>query len=264
MPTQHDDVLSRLVRGLDERRGLFAAFVGVADAQVAETLGRAGFDLAILDMQHGAFDPITAAQAIAVLALGLTPAVVRIPVGEYQTASRLLDMGAAGIMAPMINTREDAERLVAYTKYPPGGERSWGPRRVLDLAGLDSASYFGRANALHRIWVMIETRAALDNLDAILAVDGIDGVYVGPSDLSVALTGGAGVNPTHPEVEAVLDRIAAAAHAVGKHAGLFTFSGRKAREMIARAFSFASIATDMLLLRAATESELADARGRES
>ena len=79
-------------------------------------------------------------------------------------------------------------------------------------------------------------------------------------DLSVALSGGAGVNPTHPKVEAALDRVAAAAHAAGKHAGLFTFSGRKAREMIARGFSFASIATDMLLLRAGTEAELAEAR----
>ncbi len=254
-------VLARLVEGLASRRGLFAAFVGIADAQVAETLGRAGFDLAILDMQHGAFDTTAVANAVAVLALGGTPAIVRIPVGEYQTASRLLDIGAAGILAPMINTADDAAQLVAYTKYPPGGERSWGPRRVLDIAGLDGAAYFAGANALHRVWVMIETRAALDNIAEILAVDGVDGVFVGPSDLSVALSGGAGVDPYHPQVEAALDRVAAAARAVGKDAGLFTFSGRKAREMIGRGFSFASIATDMLLLRAATELELEEARG---
>ena len=128
--------------------------------------------------------------SISSVALAGKPTIVRVPVGEFALASRLLDAGASGILAPMINSGEDARRLVEFVKFPPLGQRSWGPRAALTLSGLDGPAYLKAANAMTQAIAMIETRAALDALDEILGVEGVDGVFVGPSDLSIALSGG--------------------------------------------------------------------------
>jgi len=141
-------------------------------------------------------------------------------------------------------------------KFPPLGERSWGPGRALALSGLDPAGYFARANELQLALPMIETRAALLALDDILAVAGVDGVLVGPSDLSVALTGGA-PDPNHPEVQRALDHVAARARAAGKVAAFFCSSGAQARAMLGRGFALCSISTDAGLLIQAARTELA-------
>lgn len=238
----------------------FAAWVVAPDPAVIETLMREDFGAAVLDMQHGGFDIAKAAAGVGCCALMGKPALVRVPVGDFATASRMLDAGAAAIIAPMINSVEDARKLVAFTKYPPQGERSWGPGRVTALSGSDGQDYLSRANGLHLTIAMIETREALDRVDAILDVDGIDGVFVGPSDLSIGLSRGDVLDPVSPEVGAALDRVAACAKAAGKIAGVFTFSGAVAKTMAARGFGLVTIATDLLLLRAAARAELAAAR----
>ena len=144
-------------------------------------------------MQHGAIDLDGAMRAIQGVALAGKPTIARVPVGGFALASQLLDAGASGILAPMINSGDDARRLVEFVKFPPLGQRSWGPRTALPWSGLDAAAYLQTANATAQAIAMIETRAALDALDDILAVDGIDGVFVGPSDLSIALSGGVSV-----------------------------------------------------------------------
>ena len=147
----------------------------------------------------------------AIRAAGAAP-IVRIPVGGFAVASRVLDLGAEGVIAPMINTAADALAFVSVAKYPPVGERSWGPQRAMTLAGMgDMKAYLHEANALTVTFAMIETRTAIDNLDAIAATAGIDALFVGPSDLSIALTDGAEVEPHSALVERELDRIVAAA-----------------------------------------------------
>ena len=175
-------------------------------------------------------------------------------------ASRLFDGGAAAVIAPMINSAADARAFAAFCKYPPAGDRSWGPGRGIALTGLSPAAYLAQANQQQLAIAMIETREALDALDDILAVPGIDGVYVGPSDLSIALSNGAHVDPFHPDVDAALTHIVARAKAHGKFAGFFTFSGASAKAMAARGFAICSIATDQMLLRQAAKAELAAAR----
>ncbi len=108
---------------------------------------REGFDCAVLDMQHGALDYACAMQGIANCALAGKPAIVRIPVGEFTTASRVLDGGAAGIIAPMVNSVADARQLAAFTKFPPMGERSWGPHKALALTGLAPWTIWRRRTA---------------------------------------------------------------------------------------------------------------------
>ena len=175
-------VIGKLSDALAAEAPAFCAWVGMNEPAVAEALAREAFDAVVLDMQHGALDFAGASRAILAVALAGKPAIVRVPVGEFPLASRLLDAGAAGIIAPMINSRDDARRLVAFTKFLPLGERSWGPRAVLTLSGLDGPEYLGAANAMTQAIAMIETRAALAALDDILAVDGVDGVFIGPAD----------------------------------------------------------------------------------
>ncbi len=228
----------------------FAAWCGIPDPLVPELMVREGFDCAVLDMQHGAYDYSIASQAIANVAAAGKPAIVRVPVGEFTTASRMLDAGASGIIAPMVNSVVDAKQLAAFTKFPPTGERSWGPARALSISGLTPLDYLKQANGFSLTIAMIETRAAMAALDAILAVDGIDGVFVGPSDLSIALTDGATVNQLHPEVDKALDHIVARAKAAGKFASAFCADGKRAAEVAAKGYQLMSVGTDSVLLRA--------------
>jgi len=172
----------------------------------------------------------------------------------------VLDAGAAGILAPMINSRDDAERLVGFTKFPPVGERSWGPRAALPLSGLEPRAYLKAANRLTQTIAMIETRAALDALDDILGTDGVDGVFVGPSDLSIALSDGGGIDPRGAELlgaaNLILDRVAA----YRKFAAMFCFDGKDAALMTAKGFKLVSVGSDQTLLRSAARSELAAGR----
>jgi 4-hydroxy-2-oxoheptanedioate aldolase len=239
----------------------YAAFIGFAEPLVTENLMRDGFDTAIIDMQHGLHTTQSAILAIGSAAAAGKAVFVRPPVGAFPEASRMLDAGAIGIVAPMINTIEDARQLAAYCKYPPLGERSWGPYRATGFVGFEGQAYLEAANDLTLAIAMVETRAALDILDDILAVPGIDGVFVGPSDLSIALTNGGTVDQFHPEVDKALTHVANRCKAHGKIASCFSMTGARAAEMIARGFHMSSIATDQVLLRSAAKAELAAAKG---
>jgi 4-hydroxy-2-oxoheptanedioate aldolase len=253
------DVVGKLAHAL-RAGGVFSAWISLNEMGVAETLAREGFDTVVLDMQHGGVDFVGAARAIQAVALAGKPAIVRVGIGDFACASRVADAGAAGVIAPMINSVEDARRFADYMKFPPLGRRSWGPRAALALTGLVGPAYLHGADAITLAIAMIETREALDALDEIVATPGIDGIFVGPSDLSIALSGGGIVDPHGAEVEAALTKIVAAAKAHGKFAGLFCFDGARAKAARARGFALCSIASDLLLLRSAARAELAAAR----
>jgi 4-hydroxy-2-oxoheptanedioate aldolase len=252
--------IASLTRRLKAGENLFIAWSGIPDPAVPEAMLRLGYDLSLLDMQHGAWDYASALNGVAASHAAGKPCLVRIPVGEFATASRLLDAGAAGVVAPMINSAEDARAFAEFCKFPPLGERSWGPLRAMGALELAPGDYFAKANGLQLCLAMIETRAALDALDEILAVPGLDGVLVGPADLSISLSGGRHVDAEAPDVEAALKRIGAACKAQGKTAAAFAGSGARAKKMGEYGFQLACIANDQLLLRQAAASELAIAR----
>jgi len=252
-------VVGKLAEALASSAPLMCAWVGMNEAAVAETLAREAFDAVVLDMQHGAVDFAGASRAILSVALAGKPAIVRIPVGDFAVASRVLDAGAAGILAPMINSRDDAGRLVSFTKFPPVGERSWGPRAALTLSGLEPPAYLKAANRLTQTIAMIETRAALDALDDILGVDGVDAVFVGPSDLSIALSDGQGVDARGAVLLGAASRIVDRVAAYGKYAAMFCFDGKDAGAMASKGFKLVSVGSDQTLLRSAARSELAAA-----
>jgi len=184
----------------------------------------------------------------------------RIPVGDFASASRLLDAGASGIIAPMINSASDARALATATKYPPLGERSWGPTLAMNHTGLSATEYLATANQQTVAIAMIETRAALDAADEIMRVDGIDGIFVGPSDLSIALSDGAKVAPDTAQVDAVLKHLIARCRAHGKFACVFGSNGERAGELLKMGFDFVIAGADTQQLRSGAASAIAAAR----
>ena len=259
----NDAVVGKLAAAIRAGAPLFCAWVGMNEPAVAEALAREAFDAVVLDMQHGALDFVGASRAILSVALAGKPTIIRSPVGEFSLASRLLDAGAAGLIAPMVNSRDDARRLVEFTKYPPLGQRSWGPRAVLPLSGLEGPAYLNAANAMTQTIAMIETRAALDALDDILAVEGVDGVFIGPSDLSIAMNDGRNADPRGEALREAAARIVERANFYGKYAAMFCFDGPDALEMAALGFRLCSISSDQTLLRSAARAELSAARAAE-
>ncbi len=255
-----NNVIATLASSLASRPPLFAAWVVMSEPAVAEALVREGFDTAVLDMQHGIMDLDNVIAGIGLIALAGKPAIVRVPVGDFALAARVLDAGAAAVIAPMINSVADARQFASFLKFPPVGERSWGPHRAITLSGLDAQGYLKQSGQFQLAIAMIETREALAALDDILAVPGIDGVFVGPSDLSIALTNGAVMDVNHPDVDAALTHIAARAKAHSKIAAAFCVDGKRAKTLAARGFSLCSVATDTLMLKAGARAELAAAR----
>jgi 4-hydroxy-2-oxoheptanedioate aldolase len=224
---------------------------------VAETLGREGFPAVTLESQHGLWDMAAMLTGIAAVRQSGAAPLVRVPVGDFVMASRVLDYGAEGIIAPMINSAADARAFVAAVKYPPLGERSWGPHRATTLAGIaDQSVYLREANDNVITLAMIETAAALANLDAILTTPGIDGVFVGPSDLSIALSGGKSLDPQSKEVDREIDRIVAAAQKAGKVSGVFCHSPERAVALAKRGARFLAVMSDLALLRAGSAAAL--------
>jgi 4-hydroxy-2-oxoheptanedioate aldolase len=226
----------------------------LAVPMLAELLGRAGYSAVTLDMQHGAHDIASVRDGIAAARLGGAHAVVRPPVDDFATVSRLFDLGAEAVIMPMVNTPEDALALVSAAKYPPLGARSWGPQRAAMLQGVTPADYLERSNRETIALAMIETPAALEALDEILAVDGLDGVFVGPGDMSLTLSDGAELNPSSERVQTIAADVAAKARAAGKLAGIFTNSVEDAQRGKDMGFRFIALGIDMgLFLDAAAD-----------
>jgi 4-hydroxy-2-oxoheptanedioate aldolase len=241
---------------------VFSGWCGLPYPIVAETIGRDGFPAVTLDSQHGMWDLNAILTAIAAIRQGGAAPIVRVPVGDFATVSRVLDFGAEGIIAPMINTPADARALVASAKYPPIGERSWGPHRATTLAGLpDQTVYLREANDHVVTLAMIETRTALQNLDAIVDTPGVDGLFLGPSDLSIALSDGKNLDPLSKEVDRELDRIIAAAHRTNKIPGAYCHSAERAAALAKRGMRFLAVMSDLAFLRAGAAAALKVLKG---
>lgn len=234
-----------------------AGWCAMPEPLVAEATARAGFDCVVLEMQHGLQDIGSVMRGISAVALAGKPAGVRVPLGDNATASRVLDMGAEVVIAPMINTVADARAFVSATKYPPVGERSWGPNRTMALRGTDPKQHLATDNRTSLSLAMIETRRALEALDDILAVEGIDGVFVGPSDLSITLSDGANIAPFDPSLDAPIKRIAERTIAAGKVPGVYTPNADRARHFREFGYRFIALGSDHLYLTHGAQAMLA-------
>ena len=246
-----------LARRLKAGETVYTGWCGLPYPLLPEIIAREGFPAVTIDSQHGLWDTASVLAAVAQVRQGGAAAIVRIPVGEFATASRALDFGAEGIIAPMINTQADARAYVSFTKFPPIGERSWGPHRATTLANMpDQKVYLREANALTVTFAMIETKTALENVEAIAATSGIDALFLGPADLSIALSNGGDVDPMALEVDRGIERMLAAARNAGKIMGAYCHSVERAVALAKRGVRFLAVGSDMGILRAGAAAAL--------
>jgi 4-hydroxy-2-oxoheptanedioate aldolase len=222
-----------------------------------ERVARLGYDYVGLDAQHGLFGyPGMLAALTAIDAAGRAVGLVRVAANDTTVIGRALDAGAAGVIVPLVNTAEDAAVAVAAAHYPPAGIRSYGPTRSMMRIGPNPVD----ADSSIIVFAMIETAEGLANAEAIAATPGLDGIYIGPSDLNIAV-GGAG--PTDPgvaaEFEAALTRVRRACEANGLTAGLHTRTGEEAAKRISDGFTFLTVASDMTHLEPAAAAHFAAA-----
>ncbi|MEO1198025.1 MAG: aldolase/citrate lyase family protein [Pseudomonadota bacterium] len=226
-------------------------------AVAAEAMASAGFAAVCLDQQHGFWSYSDLLAGVRALQGMSVAPVIRVPHGALSDVGRMLDLGVEAVIAPMINSVDDARDLVAVGKYAPIGGRSWGPTRTKLLADLDDRALLSGSNTNQLLFAMVETRQALDTLDAIAAVDGIDGVFVGPFDLAVSLTDGVSLTLSPDDFRATLGRVAETVAGAGKIPGIFGGSVERARLCRDLGFRFIACGTDIGLLRDGAQAALA-------
>lgn len=256
----HLKTIEALSKKIGGGSGLLTAWVGMPDPLVASELAREDFDAITLDMQHGANDIQSVMLGTAYVLLAGKPTIVRIPVGQFALASRVLDFGVAGVIAPMINSKDDAKTFASFMKFPPVGERSWGPTIAMSLSGQTGDDYLKRANKISVAIAMVETREALAAVDDIVSTKGIDAIFVGPSDLSIALSNGKNVNPARADVQDALMHVLARCKAHGKAACCFAPSPDAARDLAKKGFDLMAIGTDFGQLRSGARAQIETAR----
>ena len=232
-------------------------WLAIPNAFSAETMAHQGWDSLTIDLQHGVTDYQAMLGMLQAISTTPTVPVVRVPWLEPGILMKALDAGAYGVICPMVNTREDAQNLVAWTHYAPRGMRSFGPIRALLYAGAD---YPQHANDTIVTFAMIETAKALDNLDAIMSVEGLDAVYIGPSDLSLALGCRPVFDDVDPPVQQAIDHILERAKAHGLVAGVHNGDPAVALARIAKGFQFVTVGSDARLMAARAQKALARLR----
>ncbi|HEU4758722.1 MAG TPA: aldolase/citrate lyase family protein [Dehalococcoidia bacterium] len=249
---------NRLKRLWQQGRPALGGWLTVPSAFSAEVFAHARFDWLNIDMQHGL---IGYQQAVAMLqAISTTDTVplVRVPWNEPGAIMKALDAGAFGVIVPLVNSRAEAEAAVAVCRYPPAGIRSYGPIRAVYYAGRD---YFSRANEEVLCIVMIETRRALDDLDGILSVPGVDAAYVGPADLSLSLGLPPAADHDEPAFVEALQRIVEACRRHGVVPGFHAGGPAVARKRIEQGFLMIELTDDAGTLARGAAGDLKDARG---
>jgi 4-hydroxy-2-oxoheptanedioate aldolase len=208
---------------------VYGVLTSIYDPLVAEALGHLGFDCYMLDCEHGAGGPREAEHLVrACESVGLTP-LARVRSPDPKLALRFLDAGVMGLMLPAVRDVADVQCLVAAVKYPPEGERGAAGVRANDflLGAMGQAEYLRFANEQTLVLPQIETVAAVEHLDALLQVPGVDGFFVGPRDLSLSM--GFPDGPAHDEVRAVIRDVFARVRAAGLFVGITAFTGEDAR-----------------------------------
>jgi 4-hydroxy-2-oxoheptanedioate aldolase len=252
----HMTLAARLAAG----ETVFTAWSSLPESLTVEALCAAPFDAITLDMQHGGHSDDSVLRCVAPIVSAKKPAIVRIPLGRNDMASRALDFGADAVIAPMINSADDAKAFAAAMKFPPLGERSWGVAFALARHGGDAPTLLAESNKKTMALAMIETRRAFEALDEILAVPGIDGVFVGPSDLSIAWTDGKRIAPTLEDMMGAIEHIAAQTRNAGKHAGTYLVDVSVAGRFVAMGYRFFAIGAEARLMAEGAKSLIGQAK----
>ncbi len=251
--------LNKFKRAIASGETQYGLWAGIPDTTSAEICAGTGFDWLLLDGEHAAFDMraiYTCLQAVA--AYDIHP-IVRAVNGDRNLIKQLLDYGAQTLLIPMVDTAKQAEALVQATRYPPAGIRGMGSAIARAARWNAIPDYLSQANQQICLLIQAETTTALDNLDDILKVEGIDGVFIGPADLSASM-GYAG-QPGHPDVVKTIEQAIAKIVEAGVAAGILAIDASLARRYIKAGASFVAVGVDTLLLRSAALQVLASFKG---
>jgi 4-hydroxy-2-oxoheptanedioate aldolase len=246
----------RLRAKWDAGEPTFGWWAAIPSSLTAEMAAAAGYDFVCVDLQHGLSDePTMVSMFQATVAAGSTP-LARVAWNEPWLIMRALDLGAAGVIVPMVSSGAEAARAVHACRYPPEGNRSYGPIRAELTVGSAAPAELAAAVLC---FAMVETRGGLDRLEEIASTPGLDGIYIGPADLSLAL----GLTPPATGAQTLEDAIARirdACHAHGLIAGMHCAAGAAAQMRATEGFKLITAGMDSSLLKAAISRELADAR----
>lgn len=251
---------NRLKQIWAEGRPALNGWCSIGNPFTAEIMAAQGFDSLTIDMQHGALDYSALLPMFQAMRASGATLMARVPWLEPGIIMKALDAGAYGIICPMVNTAAEAARFVSYLRYPPLGQRSFGPTRVSFAAG---ANYAAEANDQILAFAMIETAEGMANLEAIATTPGLDGLYVGPADLTLSLTQGRlapGFDREEPEMIAALQTIVAACRAHGLRAGLHCGTPEYAARAIGWGFELTTVGGDSRFLAAAAGAAVAGFR----
>ena len=239
--------------------GRFAlgTWITMLDPVVPENLADAGFDLLVVDGEHGPVATSDLTRILIATRASRVPVLYRVGANEPVRIMHALDAGASGVVVPQIRTTADVERAVAWCRYPPAGLRGIAPRRASGY-GRGTGAYMAAANDLVTCCIQIETREALESLDAILSVPGIDTILVGPNDLAASLghTGDIG----HEEVEAAFATIIERANAHAVPAGAWAASPAQARVRRDQGYAWATVGSDYAFMGAAADAAVREVR----
>ncbi|MEM7070059.1 MAG: aldolase/citrate lyase family protein [Pseudomonadota bacterium] len=243
-------MISRFKDQLADDKGVHLAWCAMRDQQLISAISQQAFEAVLLDCQHGFHNEGTVLDCIPnVVNAGKSP-IVRIPIGRWDLCERVLDFGALGVVAPMINNVDDARAFAKSAKYLNPGARSYSPRYAAQLYGISGDEYMKCANDCTFSFAQIETREAYDNLDEILAVDGIDGVLMGPSDFSISITQNRIPDNYGSGTIDLIRDIAERTRKAGKHAAAFTANTDHANLVYACGYRLISLAMDSTIIAA--------------
>ena len=222
-------------------KAVINGWLSIPNSFTAEAMAKMGWDSITIDMQHGQNDYSTSIAILQAISNSSAVPFVRVPWIDPGIIMKMLDAGVGGIIAPMINNKEECEKFVSYCRYPPLGQRSFGPMRAQLIYGSD---YFQTANSQIVTLAMIETQEAVNNLNEILSVDHLNGIYVGPADMSSAYgmtpKFDVKIDPVYANIKSIVKK----AKEHGKIAGIHNGTTKYAKEMISLGYQFVSISSD--------------------
>jgi 4-hydroxy-2-oxoheptanedioate aldolase len=246
-----------LVPKLAQGQPCRGCWVNLPSPHAARLLARLPLDWLVIDTEHAPIDVTTMSLMVAAICEGRGPApIVRVPQAGMGSIKYALDAGAYGIVVPMINSRAEAEQAIAWAKYPPMGQRSYGSQYPHLAFDTERPEYLRVANQQTIVVLQIETVAAVNHLDEIFSVPGFDVAFVGPVDLQVSL----GLDPTpenqHPRFLEALEEIKQAGKRHNKPLGIFCSNGKAAAQRIQEGFQFVNVATDTFALLGGVRAEL--------
>jgi 4-hydroxy-2-oxoheptanedioate aldolase len=249
-------IKNQFKRKLKEDQTQFGLWLGIPDTTVAEICAGAGFDWLLIDAEHAPFDVTSVQRHLQVIAPYGSQAIVRPVEGSTALLKQLLDVGAQTLLVPMVDTADQAAQLVKDVRYPPEGIRGLGTSMARAAMYNRITNYLQEANKEICLLVQVETVTALENIEAIVNVEGVDGVFIGPSDLSASM--GYVGQPEHPEVIKAIENGIEIIKAAGKAPGLLSVNPEKAKHFASLGAKFIGVGVDAALLTKATSSLAAE------